>query len=459
MASIRKLEGKGGISYKITVTEGRRSDGKQIRHYMTYTPPKGMSESKARKEAEKLAAQFEQKFALGYQADSRETFEAYAARCLQDKRRAGLKDSTYQRYQLLLKRINPAIGHIKLQDIRPQHLNALYDNLMEEGLRTNKNHGRLKVDLLIILKGKGYSRAHLAREAHVAASTITKVLQGDLVTWETAEAIAKTLAVEPTSIFKREVDQTPLSDKTVLEHHRLIRTILAQAEKELLVPYNAAAKATPPKAKRTGVNSFQPEEIVAILRALESEPLLWRCLVTLMIVTGCRRGEIMGLQWRDVDFEKETIEIRQTLLSLGDGVHIDTPKTSQSQRIIKIPSEAVALLRDLKAYQDEWKAKVGDLWEETGFIFAQDNGKPMHPDSINGWLNKFSDRHSLPHINPHAFRHTMASILISNGTDILAVSRRLGHANTTTTLNVYSHALAQADASASDCIADVLLKK
>ena len=82
----------------------------------------------------------------------------------------------------------------------------------------------------------------------------------------------------------------------------------------------------------------------------------------------------------------------------------------------------------------------------------------MHPDSINGWLNNFSKRHQLPHINLHAFRHSMASILINSGTDILSISKRLGHSMTITTLNIYGHVLNQADAKSSECIADTLLR-
>ena len=84
---------------------------------------------------------------------------------------------------------------------------------------------------------------------------------------------------------------------TSLEHHRLIHTILAQAEKEMLVPYNAADKAFPPKSSRKEVNYFQPEDISRIMDALETEPIKWRAITELLIVTGCRRGEIMGLKW------------------------------------------------------------------------------------------------------------------------------------------------------------------
>ena len=138
--------------------------------------------------------------------------------------------------------------------------------------------------------------------------------------------------------------------------------------------------------------------------------------------------------------------------------YTDTPKTPESQRYIKIPKESIALLKRYAVDQEHGKMCVGDRWEDTGYVFTGEYGRPLHPDSINGWLNHFSQRHGFRHINPHAFRHSMASILINSGADILSVSRRLGHTKASTTLNFYGHVLQQADAQSSECIADVLLR-
>ena len=96
---------------------------------------------------------------------------------------------------------------------------------------------------------------------------------------------------------------------------------------------------------------------------------------------------------------------------------------------------------------------------DEGFLFAQDNGNPMHPDSVTDWLKKFSKRHGLPHINPNAFRHTMASMLYFNGVDSVSISKRLGHAQVSTTANIYAHVMEAADQKNADILADVFLKK
>lgn len=136
MPNITKRTNKdGSFSYKITVTKGRDANGKQIRHFMTFSPAPNMTEKKAEKEAQRAAFAFEKQIEDGFSLDSRQTFSQYAAYVIDLKERSGAKHRTIERYRQLMERINPAIGHIKLTDLKPQHLNAFYKNLAEEGIR------------------------------------------------------------------------------------------------------------------------------------------------------------------------------------------------------------------------------------------------------------------------------------------------------------------------------------
>lgn len=459
MANIKKIEGKTGISFKITVAEGRDLNGKQIRHYLTWVPEKQMTERQMQKAVEKVAFEFEQSIEQGFQIDNRQTFAQYAEYVLSLKERAGAKYRTTERYRELLQRINPAIGHLKLSDIRPQHLNDFYKNLSEDGISAREDKATAKTDIPAILKENSVSRNRLAEMSGLSGTTITAACRGKSISRGTAEAIAKALNRDTLSLFDIASGSGCLSDKTVLEHHRLIHTILTQAEKEMLVPYNAAAKATPPKASAKEVNYFQPEDIVRIREALEEEPLKWKTITHLLLITGCRRGEIMGLRWSRIDFKNRQIKIDTNLLySPKRGIYEDTTKTTSSVRFIKLPSETMSLIDEYRMWYYSQRFKAGDRWENTDFLFVKDDGTPMIPDSITAWLRKFSARHNLPHINPHAFRHTMASILINSGKDIVSVSKRLGHAKTSTTTDIYSHIIQEADEQASECLADVILR-
>ena len=459
MATTEKIPGKNGDTYRITVYSGYDTSGKRIRHRTLWKPAPGMTPRQIEKAVQRAAMDFERSIEQGYSLDNKQTFAEYAAYVLDLKERTGVRPTTLDRYRDLLDRINAAIGHIKLSDLRPQHLNAFYKNLAEPGLRAGGGSATAKIDLAKWLKDNKKSRASIAEAAGIAAATVGAAVKGEPIREDKAEAIAKAMGKRVADVFKVQRNTAPLSDKTVIEHHRLISTILTQAEKEMLVPYNAAAKATPPKAAKHDPNYFQPEDIAAILKALDTEPLKWQLITHLMIVTGCRRGEIMGLQWEKVDFENNRVKIDKALVSSkSKGTYLGNTKTSDI-RYLNLPAETMTLLRQHKREQLRLQIANGDRWQHTGFVFTTDDGSHMNPDSITGWLHDFSRRHNLPHINPHAFRHTVASVLLANGTDIVTVSKQLGHASVNTTENFYSHIIEENKAKASECIADVLLRK
>lgn len=459
MATIEKYTGKDGLTYRITVYAGFDTQGKRIRHRTNYKPTPGMTPRQIEKAAQRAAADFERSIEQGFALDNRQTFADYAEYVLDLKQRTGTKARTLDRYRDLMVRINQAIGHIKLADLRPQHLNSFYKNLAEPGIRIGGGSAKAKIDIAAWLKKNKLSRGKLAEQAGISAATVGVAVKGEPIKEDKALAIAKAMGKKVDEVFRVEKNMEPLADKTILEHHRLISTILAQAEKEMLVPYNAAAKATPPRTKKKDPNYFQPETIASILEALESEPLKWRLITHLLIVTGCRRGEIMGLKWEKVDFDNSRVKIDRALVSSkSKGVFEESTKTSDV-RYLSLPRETMDLLRQHKREQLRLQLLNGDRWIHTGYVFTQDNGDHMNPDSITGWLKDFSTRHNLPHINPHAFRHTVASVLLANGTDIVTVSKQLGHSSITTTENFYSHIIEENKAKAADCIADVLIRK
>ncbi len=395
MANIQERRNKDGklISYSVRVHRGRGPDGKQLKPYTTtFEVSPTWTEKSARKKAEAFAATFEKECREGTVSDSRLKFAEYCDYVIDLKEQRGAKHSTIVLYRGLTTRIYPQIGHIKLKELRADHLNTLYSLLAQPGQNKRTGGG--------------------------------------------------------------------LSPKSITEHHRLISTVLDQAEKEGLVPFNVAGKATLPKMQKKEVNYFQPEQIAAIRDALESEPLKWRTLVHLLLITGARRGEVLGLKWEKVDFEGRKIHICNSVLYSADiGIYESSPKTATSNRFITLPTETMQLLRKYQAWQTKERFRLGGYYEDQGFLFAQDNGKPMHPDTVTTWLDRFSKRHGLPHINPHAFRHTMASMLYFNGVDSVSISKRLGHAQVSTTADIYAHVMEEADQRNADILADVFLNK
>ncbi|MBQ9632830.1 MAG: site-specific integrase, partial [Lachnospiraceae bacterium] len=269
-----------------------------------------------------------------------------------------------------------------------------------------------------------------------------KSVKGRTISADCAKKLANALNTDVTELFTLERDMRPLSAKTVREHHALIHMILRQAEQELLVPYTAADKAKPPKVDKTHANYFEQDEITAILEAAEQEPLKWRLLLHLMLVTGGRRGEILGLTWDNVDFVFSKIHIEKCVYYEKEiGIYVDKPKTERSVRYIRLPAETMQLIaRYRDEYYEPLKAAAGDKWQGEGSLFVSDTGdkigRVMHPDSVTGYCDQFAERYGLRHIDPHAFRHTSASILYFAGVDSISISAHLGHAKVSTTFPV-----------------------
>ncbi|MBP1546175.1 MAG: site-specific integrase [Oscillospiraceae bacterium] len=481
MANIRPRKNKNGdiISYEIRVFKGRGENGKQLKPYtMTWKPSPGMTARQIEKEVQRQALMFEEQIKNGYALDNKQTFAQYADYVVSLKERAGVKHSVVYWYKAQLERINAGIGHLKLNEIRPQHLNALYEQLSAKGLRENGRKARCKVDLTKMLKTAKRTKAEFSGAVGISEGSLRSCCKGNFISIATAEKIAKELKSPVKALFDIVEDTAPLSQSTISGYHRCISAILGQAEKEMLIPYNPAAKATPPKKEKPQPNYFQPADIENIRKALENEPIKWQMIVHLLLITGARRGEIAGLKWSAVDWDNNRIHINVTLLNRTDiGIYEETPKTEQSDRYITLPAETMSLLRKYQSYWLNFRKLCGSAWNSfvqisdrngnpqsvrADYLFFQESGTkvgyPIRPDSITKWCGDFSRRNGLPHINPHAFRHTMASILYFNGVDSISISGRLGHSKASTTSDIYSHIIKEADKRSAECIADVVLR-
>ena len=460
MANIQERRDKSGklISYSIRVHRGRGADGKQLKPWTaTFDVAPGWSEKSARKKAEAFAATFEKECREGTTSDSRRKFSEYCDYVIDLKESRGAKHSTISSYKDLTGRIYPEIGHIKLKDLRADDLNRLYTKLAKTSVKATR--AKAMVDLPALLKEKHVTRAGIAKSTGLAESTVSAAVSGESCTVKTASAVADALGMKYEKLFFVVNEKKSLSAKTVIEHHRLISTVLKQAVREGLIPYNVAANADPPKAEKKDIQSLQTADLPAILSALEREPLKWKTITHLLLITGARRGEILGLKWTAVDFARNRLHICNSVLYSADiGVYQDTPKTGTSDRWITVPAATMKLLREWKAYQKDDAEKKGDFYSnKDGLLFTQEDGSPMHPDSVTTWLDRFARKNGLPHIYPHKFRHTMASMLIYNKVDVVSVSKRLGHSQVSTTTDIYAHVIEEADQQNADILESVFL--
>ena len=260
--------------------------------------------------------------------------------------------------------------------------------------------------------------------------------------------------------YTRKNETHKLSSKTILEHHRLLHSMLQQAVYWQMIPYNPASRVRPPKARKPNINFYDDVQTIALIKALEGEELKFRVIILLTIFTGLRRGEVLGLEWQDIDFKNSSLTVRQASQYVSSiGIYTKDPKTETSNRIISIPESITKLLKEYQRKQLKNRLLLGDKWIETNRLFVQANGAPMHPDTITKWFRQFLEDKNLPHITFHGLRHTHATLLISQGLDVRTVSNRLGHAQTSTTLNIYAHAFAKMDREASEKLDNLLYRE
>ena len=237
----------------------------------------------------------------------------------------------------------------------------------------------------------------------------------------------------------------PLSPKTILEHHRLISSMLQTAVYWQLLVANPASRVKPPKAKKPKRKCYDDEQCRILLRNLNDLPeeqMKYKVAIMIDLFTGLRLGELAGLEWSDVDFKNKAIVVNKSSLYIPEkGVFTKAPKTESSVRNVSIPDIVINCLLDYKLWYDNQKKACGELWHDSNRLFVQANGTPIHPVTISKWFRKFVTDIGLPVINFHAIRHTNATLLVSQNVDIAAISARLGHASITTTFKYYVHPL------------------
>ncbi len=249
----------------------------------------------------------------------------------------------------------------------------------------------------------------------------------------------------------------PLSRKTAVHHLSFISDVFSYAVRMGMLCDNPCRRVFVPKQEQEEKQIYTIEQVKILYENLKSEPMKYQVYLLLSIYSGYRRSEMLGLEWKDIDFEHDLIHVRRTSQYTAEkGIYTDTTKTRKSKRVSKMPASIMNLLRQFKAEQDEEARRLGTKWEDHDRLFTKWNGAPMNPQTPFEWLQGYCERIGIPFRNIHSLRHLHASLLIFEGVDVVAVSEDMGHSVVGTTLNLYSHMFQEAKARNCDAISNAL---
>lgn len=246
----------------------------------------------------------------------------------------------------------------------------------------------------------------------------------------------------------------PLSPSTIRRVHAVLRSALNTAVKRRLIPYNPAdhVELAPENPKRA--RPWSVREARTFLEATRDDRLA--ALYRLLLVTGMRRGEAVGLRWQDVDLDGRCLFVVQQITEIrGRGV-VGKPKTKRGSRVIPIDDGTVDVLRRHQQVQQLERLAGGDAWTDSGLVFTRPDGSPLRPEYVTRHFQKLGAQLGLPAIRLHDLRHTNASLSLTAGVDMKVVSERLGHSQLAITADLYTHVSRGLGRAAADQIASVL---
>ena len=246
------------------------------------------------------------------------------------------------------------------------------------------------------------------------------------------------------------LDKNGLSPKSVKNNYSLLRSILRTAVECEYLEKNPADNVSLPSMKHKEATYYTKEDTLALLKALNTltgHELTYKVGILLALFGGLRKGEILGLDYDNVDFENNKINITQTrMVEVKNGVYTDTPKSVKSVRTITLPKEVMNEIRKLQEQQEYEKEHMpSDVWQRSNAVLKNEVGLPLYPQVLYRWFKRFQKKHCLPDMGLHGLRHTHASMLIDDGRNVEEVSKRMGHADKSTTWNIYCHLFEDSD--------------
>lgn len=400
MANIRQRSEK---SWTLTVEVGYASKGRRDRRYRTVRPPEELLNTKKKLNDWLLAEyyKFEAEVKAGaYIAPEKMILSEFVKEWEKKYAEKELEQTTLtKQFQHIENHILPALGHMKISDIKPIHIINTLDGMKRKDGKKDENDNDLPL------------------------SNATKY---------DAYATIK-------NIMDRAVEWKLIKENPV-----------------------AGVKAPRVKnRKKRDLKVYDEEEVEKILRAVQNELFHWRMFITLALAAGLRRSELLGLEWSNVDLDEHTIKITQAIVKTRNGPIIKGPKSETSYRTVSLPDSVVEEMKAYRRHWLKGKMRMRDRWveHEREWVFCNEDGTHFHPNTPSTWWKRFTERTKIRHIGLHDLRHTSATLLINAGVHAKVISERFGHSDISITMDVYGHVMQKTDKKAANKLNDIFAKE
>ncbi|HEY5556671.1 site-specific integrase [Acetobacterium sp.] len=423
MASIKKVENKKGVVFRITVSNGYDMQGRKIKQTTTFTPDISMTPKQQERSANKFAMEFEDKVKHGACFDGeKQSFEEFAYNWL-EYMKDNLTYSTYEGYKYYLEnKMIPFFKSYKIAFIKIPLIEEFYKTMVDE-----------------------YAHSTIAKFSFILSSMFSTAIR-----WQMIEINPCKNAILPKTN----------KEKPGIKYFTPQQSLLFLKSLEMTFP-----------VKYTGHNRVNDEgkmyhinDYYMDCREVSTQ---YKLFFNIALFCGLRKSEALALHWNDIDFEKRIIDISKSVTKTEEGIEYKKPKTYSSIRIVSIPDSLIPLLRQYKAEYNQYRLLLGDAWKGDGNLFIQSDGKLMgrsttynyfinHIKRYNKWVTenkeypKEKGLEELPMIALHGLRHSCATLLNYLGVNIIDISSILGHADTSTTMNIYAHSFEKQSRVASD---------
>ena len=360
------------------------------------------------------------------------------------------------RHECNFKIIRDYFKQVKIDEITPALVLAFRDNLLKHKIIQESAKMKEGKSLKLIVKSKKIKVKKIEEHIDASHGTYEAANRGDTIRYESAVKICDGLGVNFDDYFEKIVKCRNYSKITVSHIMSTLNLILGDAKRQRIIEHNFASSEylTPMKKTKKEVSVLDDTDAKALKKALDEEPnIRWKVAIYIALFTGIRRGELCGLEWKDINFEEGTMSISRAVREVPKkGLVTKETKTSSSTRVISMPQTLIKVLKEYREWYDERKEILIDDWKHTDRLLIADDGHVLRPSCYKKWLSKILQRANLKSVTLHSLRHTNITMQLTSGVDLRTVAARAGHSRTSTTTDIYSHFIKSSDQHASKVI-------